>query len=185
SYFIRNENRWPPCMSQRTKKDGDPSLHQKCLFDHQMLKIPRIFGDDICAVFRQHDGIRMPEPADARNVYAGLHAEYHAGLEHEIVVEPERRFLMLADADAMPCAVRDVFSESRLTYDGKRRFVDFRRSDAGFDEIKRCDMSPEHDFKHPALAFCRLPHEKGPFAFRPVAVQAHLAAVDDHVARFQ
>src|SRR5699024_1264477 len=88
-----------------TKKDGDRSLHQQCLFDYQLLKVAGVFGDDVGAVFTQHDGIRMPESADARHVDSRLYAEYHAGREHEVVVKPERRLLMLADSDAVSRAV--------------------------------------------------------------------------------
>src|SRR5699024_2311373 len=71
------------------------------LFKYQTLQISRIFCDDCGAVFPEYDRIGMSESADARHINPGLDAEHHAGREHEIVVEPERRFFVLAYPDAV------------------------------------------------------------------------------------
>src|SRR5690606_5775549 len=67
--------------------------------DDQVLQLPRVGGEHLDAGVRDEHRVRVPEPAEARDVDPRLDRQHHARLEHRVVADVQERALVDALAE--------------------------------------------------------------------------------------
>src|SRR3989337_3903492 len=73
--------------------------------DNQRLQIFGIRGEDLAAVLRNQDRVRVTEAADARDVDPRFHRHDHPPAQYRLVAGREERGVVGGDAEAGPGSV--------------------------------------------------------------------------------
>lgn len=145
----------------------------------QRLKIVGVLRDALVAVLRHQHRVRMPEPADLREVQRRFDADDHVLGQHVLAARAQPGLLVIAQPDAVSCAVDNAVAVTIRFEELLRGQVDVAAAHAGPDQAISDRPGLHDDIVQAALLCGRLAQEHRALDLGRITVDAVVAHQHD------